>query len=148
MLCLILYFAGTLNFYIGSNSQFFNTAFEYNGSQWYNEKHNLTATVFDGRTMEIIDNDTKEAYILVSHGDKIVELFKKADYCNLPPTIYTDDDKLLKADYYNTPTAPSVFTDEVVYKKRFGKIYKFIIKGKNQHLWTASGNEQLVFYKK
>ena len=97
--------------------------------------------------MEIKDNNTEEVYILVSHGDKFVELFEKADYYNLPPTTYTDDDKLLKADY-NTPTIPSVFTDGVVYKKRFGKIYKFIIKGRSHRLWTASGNEQLVFYKK
>ena len=127
LLCLILYFAGTLNFYMGSNSQFFNTAFQYKGSIWHNEKHNLTAIVLDERTMEITDDNTKEIYILVSHGNKYVELFKKADY-------------------YNTPTTSSVFTDSVVYKKRFGKIYKFIIKGRNLYQWTASGNDDIVFF--
>ena len=145
-MCLMLYFVGTLNFYMGSNSRFFNTAFQYKGSIWHNEKHNLTAIVLDERTMEITDDNTEEIYILVSHGNKYVELFKKADYYNLPSSTYTDDDELLKKDYYNTPTPSSIFTDDVVYKKRLGKIYKFIVKGRNQYQWTAAGNENLVFY--
>ena len=109
------YFIGTLNICLGSNSLFFNTAFDYVDSLWYCSQNNIYAVVHDGNEylyMELIDCNTNENYILLSLDNQTVELYKAS-----------------KIDCI-TKTAP-LYRTRIKYYKKWGKIYKFKIENIN-----------------
>lgn len=101
--CIIVYFIGTINVYLGSNSQFFKTAFDDCGSEWYCKEYDVTAVVLD-------EKDTYIMTVRRNDGEHVCTLQALDDF-----TVEIDcgkDEKLIC---------------EMRYKKRWGNITGFTI---------------------
>ena len=123
------YFIGTLNVYFGSNSHFFNKAFDYSHSLWYCSKANIYAEVCNSNEhlyMKLSDCNTNEDYILLSLDNYTVELYKASDI-----------DCIIK----NTP----LYRTRIKYYKKWGEIYKFKIENININSWNNFGNDDIIF---
>ena len=112
LLLIFIYFAGTINFYLGSNSRFFVTAFDDGGSSWYSSEYNTKAQVCHEQEfvyMILINYNSGKRYILLSLDNIHVELYEGDSIENV---------KLSK------PVCKAI----VESKKRWGRIYQFNIK--------------------
>ncbi len=130
VLLILIYRLGTLNFYLGSNSAFFSSAFDDENSSWYCKDLGLTATVVhdsgEGKYMIVSETENNPKCILYPHGDKTVEVLKySAD------TIAEEEKHILFAD--------------VRYKKHFGRVYAFEIAGVSSTSLFKEGEEKITF---
>lgn len=135
---IILFFAfalllSSMNIYLGSNSRFFVSAFDYNESYWYSSKYNIEAKVCNDDEyiyMTLTNKNSGDTYILLSLDDYHVELFEEDSL-----------DECLKSE-------PLLFT-VIENKKIFGKIYKFEIKNLPINSNNTNGsNKDVVFIRK
>ena len=105
-----IYMFGSINIYLGSNSMFFTTAFDYSDATWFCKDFDLYASNYVKTTANI-----EEKYITIcdDKGNELLCLFPRGDRLT---DIYKTCDK-----------KEPIGTFQVKYKKRFGKIYKFEI---------------------
>ena len=98
------------NFYLGSNSRFFLTPFDYPNSYWYCEEQNISAKVCNDEYIYMIltlSNYNKK-YILISLDDFNYELYEGG---------------FVKEIIHSSP----ICKPKVKFKKTFGKVNKFEI---------------------
>ena len=131
LLLFFIYFAGTINFYLGSNSRFFVTAFDDEGSLWYSAEHNIKAQVYHEQEhvyMVLTNYDLGNRYILLSLDNIHVELY--------------DGDSIK-----NVKSSKPVYKAIVESKKRWGRIYQFNIKNINLNSSEANtfSEKDMVF---
>ena len=126
VLLLIIYIMGSVNIYLGSNSAFFNTAFDYPDAKWkcaendiYAVNKKQTISNIERNFIVVTDNTENELFYLFPRGKKLIDIY----CCN--------------SDFDNDETK-FICTVKAVYKKRFGKVYRFEI--------SASDNSQILNY--
>lgn len=110
LFCSVYYMFSCSNFCLGSNTFYYVTAFEYDGSTWYCEKYNIKAKVFhnDGVYMVLTHLDSEEQ-IFISALDKFTfELI--------------DCDSVENAD-----VAKGLELIDMQFSKRWWEVYKFNI---------------------
>lgn len=111
ILFLFSLFLSTMNVYLGSNSRYFVSAFDYNESYWYSSKYNIEAKVCNEDEyvyMILTNKNSGDTYILLSLDDYHVELYEEGSL-----------DECLHSK-------PILFT-VIENKKILGKVYKFEI---------------------
>ena len=105
----VLYFLGTINIYLGSNSEFYNTAFDYNQTYWHNAEYDISGKVCVGddyNYIKLTDEKLKKNYILLCLDDFTVECY--------------ETDSTNKIDEENFIQRISMQS-----YKRWGSVYKF-----------------------
>lgn len=125
----VVYIVSNSNFYLGSNSSYYNTPFELSGSKWQCLDYNVKATVpaEDNPSYMILEDlNTDETYMLVKLDNFTVELY----------TGISDEPWLYKKPLYRK---------KFLSKKSFGKITKFTIQNINKTYWFKSGQDKMVF---
>lgn len=139
ILFLIIYGVGTLNIAFIKPTVFFNTAFEEKNSTWYCSDFNVKAVVPDIENaiyMNLTDLNTGEEYILLALDNSTAELY------------HGNDDTLSYEDWIGKPDlwfGEPLYVKSIVFKKKWGKVYKFVIKGVNEDCWYNEGSVDLVF---
>jgi len=128
---LLCYWVGTWNFAIIHNNAFlrFDYAYPMEGSVWKCDSHGLEALVTDntiGNCMIITDLNTGLKYFMQEGGQVISIIYPYKDN----PTL---DDMVDSTEV------------ELEFKKRWRKLYKFVIKGVNKDCWYESGNDSISF---
>lgn len=100
------------NFYMGSNSKYFITPFDYVGSQWYCSEFDIEGQVYaDEYIYMILKTDSGQKYTILSLNDTKAEL-------------YNGDIMLCNSSAI--PTEPLCITT-IKSKKRLGKVNQFEI---------------------
>ncbi len=120
------YWVGTWNFYLGSNSTYFNTAFDCKGTCWESEELKITGdmvSVLSGKyeiiVMEV--QDRKGKYWVCPVGDSKVEFCRAGNLEEI------------------------ICSTSVRYKKRWGKIVSFKLVDVDKENWLQEGNDKIVF---
>ena len=127
---LLCYCIGAWNFSIIRNGFLGHIDYAFNmlGSKWKCKSHNLEAIITYnsiGQCMVITDLNTGLKYTAIRESDIVATIHPYKDN----PSIY------------DIPLSEV----KVISKKRWGKLYKFIIKGVNRDLWYESGNDSISF---
>lgn len=121
------FFVNNYNFGLGSNMKYYNTAFENQGSVWYNDANDLFAEVVktENKNIMVITSNSVEQFILQPLGYFEAELF---EYSNT----------------YNLSKLKQLYTYEIKYIKRFGKIIRFVLYSDGDNV-LADTDEKLLF---
>ena len=81
-LYVIIYLSGTLNFCLGSNCEYYNTAFDYE-SEWFCEEYKIHAKQINENYIELSNELSKEKYVIkkLNHLTVGVQFFSNSgDY--------------------------------------------------------------------
>ena len=130
LICIYLF--GTFNFYMGSNSHFYVTAFDYDGSVWYSSKGNIKAKVYNNNNyiyMIMTSDDLDKKYILVSLDNIHVELYEGDSIGSIR-------------------TSKPLLKTIVKSKKRWGRVCQFCIKNINITSKSFQMSDEDMFFKK
>ncbi len=135
----VVYAVGNGNFYFGSNSEFYDTAFDCKNSKWRCDKMGIEAFIPAeelSNYMILTDLKTNKKYILFALDNFTVELY-------LYESFGTSESEYIEL----STSQKALYTTQIYFRKKWGKVKEFVIENTDENCWYKSGKSQITFKK-